>query len=65
MVIEVVDDRVVEILRRKTPGQRLAMACDMWRCASDRLRCVLRAQYPDWSQKQLRMEFQRRMLGSD
>jgi hypothetical protein len=64
MVVEVIEDELVESLRRKTPAQRLAISFDMWRFARDRLMHILRSQHPDWDEKQLRAEFRRRMLGS-
>jgi hypothetical protein len=64
MVIEQLDEAMVAMLRRKTPEQRLAASFDMWRFASDRLNCMLRAEHPNWSDEQLRAEFRRRMLGS-
>lgn len=62
--VEIIEDELVENLRRKTPAQRLAVAFDMWRFAHNRLDQMLRQQHPDWDQKQLQSEIRRRMLGS-
>lgn len=62
---EVVDDDMAEVLRRKTPAQRLASAHAMWLYARDRLQNLLIAQHPDWTESQLKAEMRRRMLGSD
>jgi hypothetical protein len=62
---EVIDDDMAEVLRRKTPAQRLASAHAMWRYARNRLSTMLRRQHPDWSEAQFKAEMQRRMLGSD
>ncbi len=62
---EVVDEDMAEVLRRKTPAQRLASAHAMWRYARDRLHNLLRSQHPNWTEPQLKAEMQRRMLGSD
>jgi hypothetical protein len=63
MVVEVIEDELVESLRRKTPAQRLAISFDMWRCARDQLLYMLRSQHPDWDDSQLKAEIRRRMLG--
>ena len=39
---EIVDDAMVEVLRTKTPDERLAMADSMWRMARDLIRGKLR-----------------------
>ena len=40
---EIVDDEMAEVLRRKTPAERLEMAHSMWRLARDLIRAsVLR-----------------------
>ncbi|HEV2292851.1 MAG TPA: hypothetical protein VGR35_03295 [Tepidisphaeraceae bacterium] len=44
---EVVDDDMAELLRQKTPAQRLASAHAMWRYGRDRLCALLRRQYPE------------------
>jgi hypothetical protein len=62
---EVVDDDMAELLRRKTPAQRLASAHAMWRYAYTRLNALLRRQHPDWTEAQFKTEMRRRMLGSD
>jgi hypothetical protein len=40
--IDVIDDRVAEILRQKTDGERLAMVDQMWCFARDMIRVNLR-----------------------
>jgi hypothetical protein len=62
---EVVDDDMAEVLRRKTPAERLASAHAMWRYAHVRLNALLGRQHPDWTQTQIKAEIRRRMLGSD
>jgi hypothetical protein len=63
-VIEVIDEEIVALLRKKTPAERLAAAHAMWRYAHHRLTGMLQRQHPDWDCLQLRTEVQRRMLGS-
>jgi hypothetical protein len=59
--IEVVDDAVAEVLRRKTPAERVAMLLE----ANVTLRTLveggLRTQHPDWTDEQIRTEVARRM----
>ena len=61
--IEVVDDAVVEVLRTKTPAERIAMAL----AANRTLRLVIeggiRTQHPDWDDARVSAEVARRMLG--
>ena len=59
--IEVVDDAVAELLRRKTPAERVAMLLE----ANVTLRALveggLRTQHPDWTGEQIKAEVTRRM----
>lgn len=58
---EIVDDTMAEVLRAKSPGQRLAMVDGMWRMARDLIRGKLRQDHPEWSEEQLTHETARRM----
>ena len=60
--IEVPDDQSVEILRRMTPAQRLAMANRMWIAARRAVDHIVRSEHPNWNQQQLQQEIVRRML---
>ncbi|MGQ0633153.1 MAG: hypothetical protein ACT4QC_00970 [Planctomycetaceae bacterium] len=60
--IEVVDDAIAEILRRKTPAERLAMAFDCNRTVRLRLKGHLRSVHPDWTDAQIAAEVARRVL---
>jgi len=63
--IEVVDDAVAEVLRRKTPAERIAMIFD----ANDTMRLIiaggLQTQHPEWSDDEIAAEVARRMLGRE
>jgi hypothetical protein len=59
--IEVVDDDVAAVLRRKTPVQRLAMVFAANRTMRLRLTAALRAWHPDGSNEAVRREVARRM----
>jgi len=47
--MEILDNATAEILRRKTPSERLAIANGMWRFARDMLRANLAREHPDWA----------------
>ena len=61
--IEVVDERVAEILRRKTPGERMAMVGAAWRSARIWIECAVRSQHQDWDEDRVAAEVRRRMRG--
>lgn len=50
------DPAMVEILRNKTPLEKLAMADAMWRSARNQILLILRAQHPDWTEAQIQRE---------
>jgi Rv0078B-related antitoxin len=60
-VIEVVDPEMAAILRRKTGAERLGIANDMFVGARQMLLCHLRAEHPDWDQRQLEQAVARRI----
>ena len=51
--VEIVDDRVAEILRGKTPAERLAIADGMWRTARHMIRAILARDHSDWSEAEI------------
>ncbi len=59
---EELDDTMAEILRNKSPADRLAIAYGMWRYARDTIRRVVRADHPEWSAEQVQRETARRLL---
>lgn len=59
--IEVMDDAMADILRRKTPAERLRITGRMWRSARVLLRSAIRLQYPDWDENQVNREVVRRI----
>jgi Arc/MetJ family transcription regulator len=60
--IEVVDDAVAEILRHKTPAERVAMALAANRLVRLRIEGHLRTIHPDWTDAQVQAEIARRVL---
>ena len=64
--IEVVDEAVAEILRRKTIAERVMMGLEANRLCRLRIEGHLRTIHPDWDDARIHAEIARRMLlGSD
>lgn len=61
ITFEIVDDRVAEILRKKTPAERLAIADGMWRFARDMIHAIISREHPDWPEDEIRRQVARRM----
>ncbi len=59
--IEVLDDQMIEVLKTKTPQQRLAIAFGMWSSAKKQLTNYLRGQYLDWDEKKIHQEVVKRL----
>jgi len=59
--IEVVDDVMAEVLRRKTPAERIAIGFSLWTSAQRILRAHLRNSHPDWEAGRIQSEVARRL----
>jgi hypothetical protein len=59
--IEVVDEDVAAILRKKSPAERVAMASDAHHTATLMLVAQVRAHHPDWTNEQIQKEVARRL----
>ena len=59
--IEVMDDAMAEILRKKTPAERLAIGFGLWRSARVMLSSILGSQHPDWSDQEVEREVSARL----
>jgi len=59
--IEVVDDEMAEVLRRKTPAERLAMAFSLWTSTRDMLMSHLKKAHPEWDEEMINKEVARRL----
>lgn len=55
------EPETVEMLRSKTPGERLSIACGMWRAARSILMNLLREDHPDWDQHRIDREVASRL----
>ncbi len=59
--IEIIDDRMAELLRGKTEAERIAMIDRFWRFARQLVAARVVQEHPDWSEDQVRREVARRM----
>jgi hypothetical protein len=62
--IEMVDQPMAELLRRKTPAERLASAHRMWQQARQRVIATIRHHHPEWDDEQVKSELRRRTIGA-
>jgi hypothetical protein len=60
--IEVIDDNVAEILKKKTGQERLEMVWDSWTYFNKRLEAHIKNSHPEWTQEDIRKEMVRRVL---
>ena len=54
--IEVVEDRMADVFRTKTPAQRLAIGFGLRRSAERLLRAHLTSAHPDWDAQRIARE---------
>lgn len=59
--IEAVDDRTAEILKKKTPAERLQIGFALWTSARKMLLSHIGNIHPEWSQQDVEREVARRM----
>jgi hypothetical protein len=59
--VELMDEAMAEVLRAKSPAERLVIANGMWRSASRMIEAILRAERPEWTDDAIRREVARRM----
>lgn len=59
--IEAVDDVMAEILRRKTPLERIEIGFKLWTSARKMLTAHLKSSHPDWDDKQISKEVAKRL----
>ncbi|MCC7211555.1 MAG: hypothetical protein IT451_06835 [Candidatus Brocadia sp.] len=60
--IEVVDDAMAEVLRRKTPAERIRIGFNLWISARNMLMTHLKKTHPEWDAKRLAREVARRLM---
>ena len=59
--IEVVDDKMAQVLRLKTGAERLQIASEMFSSARQMIINMLRSQHPDWNEQKVNAETARRL----
>ena len=59
---EVVDDEIADILRRKSPAERIQLTCDANDAARHMMAAGIRYANPNWSEDKIQQEVARRML---
>ena len=58
--IEVVDNIMAEVLRHKTPAERLHISFNLWESSYRMLKAHLGKTHPEWDTQQLEKELARR-----
>jgi hypothetical protein len=59
--VEMVDEAIADILRRKTPMEKLRMIAGGWPLLRAMHAFQVRQSHPDWDEKQVQVETSRRM----
>jgi hypothetical protein len=60
--IEVVDEVMAEVLRKKQPAERIRIGFSIWSSAHGMLLTHIRNLHPDWHMKEVQREVARRLL---
>jgi hypothetical protein len=61
MRIEVMDHQLADVLRQKTPAERLAIAWGMWESANYMLTNLVRSEHAEWTDEQIKREVVQRL----
>jgi len=56
-----VDDVMAEILRKKTPAERIQIGFNLWTSARKMLTAHLKSTHPEWDKKQISQEVAKRL----
>ena len=59
--IEVLDNLMVQVLKNKTPQERLMITFNMWSSAKKQLTNYLRSLHSEWGEKEIQQEVARRL----
>jgi len=54
--IEVVDNQMAEVLRNKTPAERIRIGFNIWESVRNMLRVHLKTTWPEWNEERLNRE---------
>lgn len=58
--IEIVDDVMAEVLKHKTPAERIKIGFNMWISAHNMLIAHLKSSHPEWNIEKVKQEIARR-----
>jgi hypothetical protein len=58
--IEVIDDAMADVLRKKTPAERIGIGFAIWKSSTDMLKTYLKSIHPDWNNDDIRREIAKR-----
>lgn len=59
--IEIMDEVMVEVLRLKTPQERIRIGFNIWVSAQKMLTSHFKKSHPDWDEKKVQQEVARRL----
>jgi len=59
--IEVIDDKTAEILRQKTPAERLSIGFSLWHSTNQLLPSLIKSLHPEWSNAKISREVIKRL----
>lgn len=59
--IEVVDDDMAEVLKNKTPAERIRIANNLWASAHNMLMSLIGKIHPEWDIERIKKEVARRL----
>ena len=65
VIVEVISDEIAEIWSKKTIQERFAIMNRMWESARKMASHAVKAQHPDWTERQIPSEVAKRMSASD
>jgi len=60
--IEVIDDSMADVLRKKRPAERIRIGFDIWISARSMLTAYIKSIHPDWDSQHVEHEVSRRFL---
>jgi hypothetical protein len=58
--IEILDDAMADVLRKKRPAERIRIGFDIWTSAHGMLTAYLKSIHPDWDREHVEREVTRR-----
>jgi hypothetical protein len=59
--IEVIDDAMADVLRKKTPAERIGIGFAIWKSSVGMLKTHLKNIHPDWSDEEIGREVAKRV----